>query len=100
MSRGLGRTQRAILSIIAAAKPDDTWTFEELATLVYGGPEPTRTQLSSVGRALKRMRLPGSWAVARVFGRPGQWVLYNRAGQAFEVVELIDIEALAIELGD
>jgi hypothetical protein len=45
--------------------------------LVYpGDPKPTRAQLGSVGRALKRMALPGKWTSGYVEGDRRVW-LYN-----------------------
>jgi hypothetical protein len=100
MSRGLGRTQRAILALIAQAKPIAAWTFPELCGLIFGGLTPTRAQLSSVARAIKRMHLPGTWTVGRVVGRRGQWLLYDTAAlpEPWLEVQLIDIATLEVEL--
>jgi len=68
MSRGLGKTQRAILALIAA-HPDEAWDITELCGLIYpSNMEPTRAQTNAVSRAL-RMTLPGRWTFGYVDGR-------------------------------
>jgi hypothetical protein len=68
MSRGLGKTQRAILALIAA-HPDEAWNLTELCGLIYpSNMEPTRAQTNAVSRAL-RMTLPGRWTFGYVDGR-------------------------------
>jgi len=98
MSRGLGKTQRAILRLIAQAKPSDRWLIEELSASIYGDSTPTRAQIGSIKRALKRMQLPGSWRAARVW--PGRsWWLYNRNAVAgIAQIELVELELVEIEV--
>jgi hypothetical protein len=62
MSKGPGKTQRAIAALIEA-NPGGAWPFEDLAKRIYGTALFTRAQKSAIGRALKTMRLPGTWAV-------------------------------------
>ena len=68
MSKGLGRTQRAILALIAA-QPDEAWDLEALCRAIYpGDPKPSRSQLGATVRALK-MPLPGQWKFGYVDAR-------------------------------
>jgi hypothetical protein len=62
MSKGPGKVQREIAALIEA-EPYGAWPYEELAALVYGGSGFTLAQKSAIGRALKAMRLPGTWTV-------------------------------------
>jgi hypothetical protein len=99
MSRGLGKTQRAILRLIAQAKPDDGWSIEELCRRIYGDENPSPAQLGAVKRALK-MKLPGAWKVGRTW--PRRWWLFDSSNvdwrMMIEPFELTDISALAVEL--
>jgi hypothetical protein len=66
MCRGFGRTQQAILALIAAEP--GPWTVEELVGAIYPGDgAPTRSQLNSLTRALKSMTLPGKWTFGRIW---------------------------------
>jgi hypothetical protein len=106
MSRGLGKTQRAILRLIAQAKPEDAWTFAEICERVYGDNIPTRAQLSAVKRALKRMHLPGTWRTGRAWGRDRRWWLYDPRRLAADPwhrcplapIELAELELVEISL--
>jgi hypothetical protein len=83
MSKGPGRVQRAILAQIAA-EPDGAWPFERLCRLVYDDRKhwkPTRAQLGAVGRALKRITLPGTWTTGSFFGDRRSW-LYDECSLA------------------
>jgi hypothetical protein len=62
MSKGPGKTQRALAALIEA-NPGGAWPFEDLAERIYGTALFTRAQKSAIGRALKTMRLPGTWAI-------------------------------------
>ena len=62
MSKGCGKVQRAIGALIRA-EPDGAWAYEHLAERIYGTALFTRAQKNAIGRALARMRLPGTWAV-------------------------------------
>jgi hypothetical protein len=100
MSKGHGWVQREIVALIAAAKPDDGWSLEEVCRRVYGDENPSRAQLSAAKRAL-RMRLPGSWRTGQTW--PDRtWWLYDASNvdwrMMIEPFELVDIETLAVEL--
>ena len=62
MSKGSGRVQRTIAALINT-EPDGAWAYEHLAERIYGTAQFTRAQKNAIGRALARMRLPGTWAV-------------------------------------
>ena len=62
MIKGPGKTQRALAALIEA-NPGGAWPFEDLAERIYGTALFTRAQKSAIGRALKTMRLPGTWAI-------------------------------------
>ena len=62
MSKGFGKIQRSIGALIRA-EPDGAWAYEHLAERIYGTALFTRAQKNAIGRALARMRLPGTWAV-------------------------------------
>jgi hypothetical protein len=98
MSRGLGKTQIAILRLIAAAKPDGGWSLEEVCRRVYGDENPSLAQLSAVKRALK-MNLPGSLRAGRTW-HDRTWWLYDASNvdwrMMIEPFELLDIETLAV----
>jgi hypothetical protein len=68
MSRGHGLVQRKILELIAA-EPNGAWSLDNLCGIVYPPAIKTRAmakaQLVAIGRALKRLQLPGTWAVQR-----------------------------------
>jgi hypothetical protein len=54
MSRGPGKTQRAIAALIEA-EPGGAWAFEHLTARIYGTSLFTRAQKGAIGRALKTM---------------------------------------------
>jgi hypothetical protein len=62
MSKGPGKTQRAIAALIEA-NPSGAWRYEDLAERIYGTALFTRAQKGAIGRSLSRMHLPGTWAV-------------------------------------
>ena len=62
MSKGFGKVQRMIATLIKA-EPDGAWAYEHLTERIYGTARFTRAQKNAIGRALARMRLPGTWAV-------------------------------------
>jgi hypothetical protein len=98
MSRGLGRTQRAILALIAAEP--GPWTVEELCRLVYKsqpGWNLPRAQVVSVARALKTMRLPGKWKFGRVGWERRQW-LYDGGNLASVQRRLSRMETFEVPL--
>jgi hypothetical protein len=65
MSRGPGHVQRMIADLIEA-NPDGGWSTSELCRLVYASCKPTKAQRVAVGRAIRRMTLPGTWDMRRV----------------------------------
>ena len=75
MSKGPGWRQRTIAALIEA-NPDGAWAYEHLCALIYGKRGFTRSQKSGVGRALKTMRLPGTWTIGS-FGGDRRWWLYD-----------------------
>jgi hypothetical protein len=63
MSKGPGKVQREIAALIEA-NPDGAWPYEQLGSLIYGwNGGRLFSQKTAVGRALKTMRLPGTWTV-------------------------------------
>jgi hypothetical protein len=62
MSKGHGKTQRAIANLIKT-EPDGAWAYEHLAERIYRTALFTRAQKNAIGRALANMRLPGTWEV-------------------------------------
>jgi hypothetical protein len=80
MSKGPGKVQRAISALIAA-NPEGAWSFAELCRLIYRPGFPTRARKSAVGRAIKRMALPGTWRVGSHDG-DRRWWLYDECSLA------------------
>ncbi len=78
MSKGPGRVQQAILAMIEA-QPDGAWTFEDLCRLIYDDWKPTRAQLGAVGRAIRRMTLPGTWTIGGTWGDRRSWLYDKRS---------------------
>jgi hypothetical protein len=68
MSHAYGSTQRAILDLIAA-NPHGAWTTLALATAIYG--DASRPCQNAVLRALRAMKLPGTWAFEHGWRRRG-----------------------------
>jgi hypothetical protein len=84
MSKGLGKTQRAILKLIAA-HADEAWPIEDLCRSIYQTDlRPTRAQTNAVVRALM-MPLPARWRFGYV-GRDRRRWLYD-AGNLKAVTE-------------
>jgi hypothetical protein len=73
MGKGPGRRQRTIAALIEA-NPDGAWAYEDLCAVIYGKLPFTRAQKSGVGRALKSMRLPGTWTTGRFSGDRRWWL--------------------------
>ena len=65
MSRGAGYIQRTILTLIAE-HPHGAWTTSDLSRIVYGG-DVTKARRVAVARALRRMKLPGTWCTKRCY---------------------------------
>jgi hypothetical protein len=75
MSKGLGKVQRAILTF--CEREGEAWPLDLLCVEIYrDGDTFTRAQKSAVGRAIKRMKLPGAWTFERIRG-DGRWWLYD-----------------------
>ena len=66
MSRGAGHIQRTILTLIAE-HPHGAWNTSDLSRIVYGG-DVTKARRVAVARALRRMKLPGTWRTLRCCG--------------------------------
>jgi hypothetical protein len=100
MSKGYGKVQRSILALIAAEKPDDGWSIEELCEDIYGDSTPTRAQLGAVKRALK-MKLPGSWKIGRTWPGRRSW-LYDASNADWKMMiepfEFVELELVEIRL--
>lgn len=65
MSRSAGHIQRTILTLIAK-HPHGAWTTSDLSRIVYGG-DVTKARRVAVARALRRMKLPGTWRTERCY---------------------------------
>lgn len=55
MSRGHGRVERAVIEAADAAPLTDGLPMSKVAAVVYGTEEPTRSQMVSLRRAVKRL---------------------------------------------
>jgi len=66
MSRGAGHIQRTILTLITD-HPHGAWNTSDLSRIVYGG-DVTKARRVAVARALRRMKLPGTWRTERCCG--------------------------------
>ena len=89
MSKGLGHIQRAIVELIAA-EPDGAWQTRAICSRVYGISKyaVSKSNRVAVSRALRTMKLPGTWTVERSRRRSGEaWLcdpcndesMFNRA---------------------
>lgn len=56
MSRGHGRVERAVIEAVSAAPLTDGLPMSKVAAAVYGTEEPTRSQMVSLRRAVKRLQ--------------------------------------------
>jgi hypothetical protein len=74
MSRGLGHIQRAVLDLIAS-DADGAWSIGEICQRVYGAVE--KKHRVAVGRALRRMELPGTWSVRRRWKSGAEVIIYD-----------------------
>jgi hypothetical protein len=63
MSRGAGHIQRTILALIVE-HPHGAWNTADLSRIIYGG-DVTKARRVAVARALRRMKLPGTWHTER-----------------------------------
>jgi hypothetical protein len=75
MSRGFGHVQRAILGLIEA-NAHDAWTIERLCEAIDPTTpwRPTKARRVAVGRALRRMTLPGTRTVTSPWGDRKFWL--------------------------
>jgi hypothetical protein len=71
MSRGHGYVQRKVLELIAA-NPNGAWTIADLCWIIYR--RITKAHRVAVGRALRRMTLPGTWAIKQYWGDRKHWL--------------------------
>lgn len=55
MSRGPGHVMRTAQAVILDRPIEYPWTYEKLASAIYDSASPTRSQLSSVARAARRL---------------------------------------------
>jgi hypothetical protein len=78
MSRGPGRIQQVILSLIESDE-DGAWTVGEICGRVYRGINRIeKKHRVAVSRALRKMVIPESWAVIRLERQGSEYLLYNR----------------------
>jgi hypothetical protein len=63
MNRGAGHIRQTIATLIAE-HPHGAWTTSDLSRFVYVG-EVTKARRVAVARALRRMKLPGTWRTER-----------------------------------
>jgi hypothetical protein len=95
MSEGSGHIQRAILELILA-EPDGAWQTSEICHRVYGwcGLEYSpffsvlKGERAAVSRALRTMKLPGTWEVYRSRTRSGEFWLCDPCKMKREAAEL------------
>ena len=60
MSKGPGKTQRAIAALIKA-EPDGAWAYEHLAERIYGTARFTKAQKSAIGPKPRRAHECGAF---------------------------------------
>lgn len=78
MSRGAGKVQTAILSLIASDE-DGAWTTTDVCEAVYRGSNRIeKKHRVSVSRAIRTMDLPEPWAVARLERSGCEYMIFNR----------------------
>ncbi|UXT64130.1 hypothetical protein FY133_00485 [Agrobacterium tumefaciens] len=78
MSRGAGKVQTAILSLIAS-DDDGAWTTTDVCEAVYRGANRIeKKHRVSVSRAIRTMDLPEPWAVARLERSGCEYMIFNR----------------------
>jgi hypothetical protein len=76
MSKGLGKVQRAILAL--CENEGGAWSTASLCDHVYHTPIEQwnrRAEKSAIGRAISRMKLPGTWVFERGGGE--EWWLHD-----------------------
>lgn len=103
MSRGHGRVERAVIEQVAEAPVFKGVSMSQLAAAVYAVDEPTRSQLVSIRRAVRRLvdegivetyRDPSAASMDRTYQRRGQktewctaegqrWQLREHPGRCF-----------------
>ncbi len=78
MSRGAGKVQTAILSLIAS-DDDGAWTTTDVCEAVYRGVNRIeKKHRVAVSRAIRTMALPEPWAVARLERAGCEYLLFNQ----------------------
>jgi hypothetical protein len=91
MSRGAGKVQRTILNLIET-HPDGAWSFAQLCRAIYPNKKITESDYISadawaraskrnptaerhaVGRAIARLKLPGTWTLTSRRGERAKWL--------------------------
>jgi hypothetical protein len=97
MSRGLGKTQRAILRTISTHR-DEAWDLTELCGLIYpSSTEPTRAQTNAIVRAIERMKLPSRWKFGYVGRDRRQW-LYDAGNLKAVTARMHRLETFVIKV--
>lgn len=76
MSKGPGRVQRAISTLIEG-DPDGAWTTADICRVVYPGDEIDKKHRVAVLYALRHMTLPGTWTVRRLSRAGVEFCLYD-----------------------
>jgi hypothetical protein len=79
MSRGPGHIQRVILALIEGdPHGDGAWTLSQICEQAYPGiNRPEKKHRVAVARALRKMKLPGTWEVRRIDGHGEEYCLTN-----------------------
>jgi hypothetical protein len=76
VSRGVGSVQRVILRLIAD-NPDQAFGTKAIAARVYPTPWPSKPQRFAVLRALRTIKLPGTWTIAPAGSGRHEMVLFD-----------------------
>ncbi|TCQ28243.1 hypothetical protein [Rhizobium sp. PP-CC-3G-465] len=85
MSRGAGKIQATILSLIENDE-DGAWTTTDICEAVYRGANRVeKKHRVAVSRAIRTMKLPETWAIARL----------ERAGSAYMIFNRLSLESTA-----
>jgi hypothetical protein len=76
MSRGLGHVQRTILAMIEA-EPHGALTVEEICPRIYPTEAVEKKHRVAVLRAVRRMKLPGTWKVRHAWSAGSPCCLFD-----------------------
>jgi hypothetical protein len=80
MSRGPGRVQQTITDLIAS-DPHGAWTVREICERLYPGWRVEKKHRVAVTRALRRMKLPGTWGVRMLHRQGSEYYLYDKCDE-------------------